>query len=288
MESERREVWSQNGRRLWDQKSINYGGLTSRYGYDGVSRLTCLSHTVDCASPGATWTFTYNAASQVKTRTANDTRYEWLGSHASKAYETNGLNQYAKIGAVTYRYGGRGNLTCEAFNSASGACEGTSYGYDIVNNLTLVIAGGATQTLGYEPTGRLELISGTNSTRLLYAGPDLVAEYDGGGTLVRRYVPGPRTDAPIVWYEGAGVGDRRWLLADPQGSIVAATNGAGTAIITNTYDEYGVPAATNQGRFQYTGQIWLPEVGCTTIRLKLIRRLWGGFSRPTPPGTTMA
>jgi RHS repeat-associated protein len=29
----------------------------------------------------------------------------------------------------------------------------------------------------------------------------------------------------------------------------------------NTYDEYGVPGAANVGRFQYTGQIWLSELG---------------------------
>jgi hypothetical protein len=33
---------------------------------------------------------------------------------------------------------------------------------------------------------------------------------------------------------------------------------AGNAIGINRYDEYGVPASTNIGRFQYTGQTWLP------------------------------
>lgn len=266
-------------------KSLGRGnGLTTSYGYDVASRLTCLSHTVACPSAGGTWTFAYNAASQVKTRTANDARYEWSGAHTSKTYETNGLNQYAKVGAMAYRYGGRGNLTCDAFNATSGLCEGTGYSYDIVNNLTNVAAGGAATALSYEPTGRLELVSGASATGLLYSGPDLVAEYDGGGALVRRYVPGQGIDAPIVWYEGAGVGDRRWLLADPQGSIVAATNGSGAAIITNTYDEYGVPGPSNQGRFQYTGQIWLPEVGLYHYKARAYSPTLGRFLQTDPTG----
>ncbi|HWW24732.1 MAG TPA: RHS repeat-associated core domain-containing protein [Caulobacter sp.] len=261
-------------------------GLTTSYGYDAVSRLTCLSHAADCSSlsTGKTWTFTYNAASQVRSREASDARYEWPGAHTSKTYETNGLNQYAKIGAVNYRYGGRGNLTCDAFNTTSGACEGTSYGYDLVNNLTTVTVGGATKTLGYEPTGRLELVSGTTTTRLLYAGSDVVAEYDGAGALLRRYVPGPGTDAPIVWYEGSGTADRRWLLADPQGSIVAVTNGSGTSIFTNTYDEYGVPGPSNQGLFQYTGQIWLPEVGLYHYKARAYSPTLGRFLQTDPTG----
>ena len=265
---------------------VRPNGLTTSYGYDAASRLTCLSHAVDCSSlsTGKTWAFTYNAAGQVRTREANDARYEWPGAHTSKTYETNGLNQYAKIGTVEYRYSGRGNLTCDAFNTTSGACEGSNYVYDIVNNLTTVTVGGATKTLGYEPTGRLELVSGTTTTRLLYAGSDVVAEYDGGGALLRRYVPGPGTDAPIVWYEGAGVSDRRWLLADPQGSIVAVTNGSGTSIITNTYDEYGVPGPSNQGLFQYTGQIWLPEVGLYHYKARAYSPTLGRFLQTDPIG----
>jgi RHS repeat-associated protein len=65
----------------------------------------------------------------------------------------------------------------------------------------------------------------------------------------------------LVWYEGSGTGDRRFLHADERGSIVAVTDSAGNAIGINRYDEYGVPASTNIGRFQYTGQTWLPELG---------------------------
>jgi RHS repeat-associated protein len=139
--------------------------------------------------------------------------------------------------------------------------------------------------LAYEPTGQLSQVSANGvTTTLLYSGPDLVAEYNGG-TLVRRYVPGPGTDAPIVWYEGASMGDRRWLLADPQGSIVAATNEAGAMIGTaNTYDEYGVPAAGNTGRFQYTGQAWIPELGLYHYKARTYSPTLGRFLQSDPIG----
>ena len=30
-----------------------------------------------------------------------------------------------------------------------------------------------------------------------------------GGPVLRRYVPGPGMDEPVVWYEGSGTADRR-------------------------------------------------------------------------------
>lgn len=53
----------------------------------------------------------------------------------------------------------------------------------------------------------------------------------------------------------------RYLFADERGSIVAVTNSAGARIAINSYDQYGIPGSGNLGRFQYTGQIWLPELG---------------------------
>jgi len=79
--------------------------------------------------------------------------------------------------------------------------------------------------------------------------------------LLRRYVHGPSADEPIVWYEGSGTSDRRYLVADERGSIVAVTNSSGAATNKNTYDDYGVPGSSNVGRFQYTGQTYLPETG---------------------------
>ena len=39
------------------------------------------------------------------------------------------------------------------------------------------------------------------------------------------------------------------------------TDGSGAGTTLNAYDEYGIPGSANQGRFQYTGQAWLAELG---------------------------
>jgi hypothetical protein len=97
---------------------------------------------------------------------------------------------------------------------------------------------------------------GASVTRFLYDGGEMIAEYNASNALLRRYVRGPGADEPLVWYEGAGTGDRRWLIADQLGSIVAVTNAAGAATGSgfgiNSYDEYGTPGPSNTGRFGYT------------------------------------
>ncbi len=65
------------------------------------------------------------------------------------------------------------------------------------------------------------------TTRMLYDGAAMIGEYNSSNVLQRRFVHGPGMDEPLVWYEGAGTSDRRWLLADERGSIVAVTNAAG-------------------------------------------------------------
>jgi RHS repeat-associated protein len=42
---------------------------------------------------------------------------------------------------------------------------------------------------------------------------------------------------------------------------MAIANASKNVLTTNSYDEYGIPGSSNAGRFQYTGQAWLPEVG---------------------------
>src|SRR3546814_14779468 len=83
------------------------------------------------------------------------------------------------------------------------------------------------------------------------------------GTLTERYVFGPGADEPLVWYHGSGTTDRRWLIADERGSIIAATGSTGSPITNGiqTYDEYGRPGRGSVGRFGYTGPAWVPEIG---------------------------
>jgi RHS repeat-associated protein len=117
-----------------------------------------------------------------------------------------------------------------------------------------------------------------------YDGADLIAEYNGSNAMLRRYVHGPAADEPVAWYEGSATTDRRFLHADERGSVAAVTNSSGTVLNVNSYDEYGIPASTNVGRFQYTGQTWLPELGMYYYKARIYSATLGRFLQTDPIG----
>jgi RHS repeat-associated protein len=122
------------------------------------------------------------------------------------------------------------------------------------------------------------------TTRFQYDGTDLIAEYNASNQLMRRYVHGPGADEPLVWYEGTGTSGRRWLHQDERSSTIAVTNDAGANIAINTYDEFGIPSPNNLGRFQYTGQTWLPELGMYYYKARIYSATLGRFLQTDPIG----
>jgi len=138
--------------------------------------------------------------------------------------------------------------------------------------------------LTYDPSGRLQQLTGAETTRFVYSASALVAEKSTSGAILRRYVPGPGVDEPVVWYEGAGTADRRWLQADERGSVIALSNASGTSIGINRYDEYGIPQAGNLGRFQYTGQTWIADIGMYNYKARMYSPTLGRFMQTDPIG----
>jgi RHS repeat-associated protein len=137
----------------------------------------------------------------------------------------------------------------------------------------------AGQLFYHNPIGLLGQTPGIN---LDYVGMNLTSEVSGG--IQRRYVYGPDDAAPILWYEGAGTGDKRYLHADERGSVIAVSDGAGNAMAINRYDEYGIPQPGNMGRFQYTGQQWIGELGMYDYRARMYSPTLGRFLRTDPLG----
>jgi RHS repeat-associated protein len=128
-------------------------------------------------------------------------------------------------------------------------------------------------------------VAGAATTRFAYDGVNAIAEYDGSNALQRRFVFGPGIDQPIVQYEGSGTADRRFMSTDERGSIISATDSSGTLLNINRYDEYGTPQSTNAGRFQYTGQAWLPELGMQYSKARIYSPTLGRFLQTDPSGT---
>lgn len=83
-------------------------------------------------------------------------------------------------------------------------------------------------------------------------------------------------------YRGRFTANRRFLSTDERGSIVAATDSSGNLIGINTYDEYGKPGASNIGRFQNTGQAWLPEAGVYHYKTREYLPHLGIFAQTDP------
>jgi RHS repeat-associated protein len=280
---------------LGNRTSVTFGNGTSEtYAYDPVSRLKTLTNNLastadDLTIGGSTTPITYNAASQITSAPRSNSAYSYTGYAASShAFGINSLNQITtnSYSGTTKNliYDNNGNLISDGTNS---------FAYDSQNQLTSATVGTVNSTLTYDPAMRLFQVAASATTRFAYDGVNPIAEYDATNSLLRRYVDAPGIDQPIVWYEGAGTTDRRFLSSDERGSIISVTDSTGTLLANgiNTYDEYGVPkqdgtgANINLGRFQYTGQMWLPEVGLYSYKARMYSPTLGRFMQTDPIGT---
>jgi RHS repeat-associated protein len=255
------------------------GASRVTYGWDAIGRLTSQSDVFSTAGSNVTWTFGhYNPASQITQETRDNDSYASLApANGTTSYAVNGLNQYISVAGTTYTYDANGNLTSDGVSS---------YGYDVENRLTTVTKGGVPVTLSYDPLGRLSKIAGSaiSDRTFLYDGDAMVAEYSSGGAMQQRYIHGPNAaaDDPLIQFDHDG--NVSWLHADHLGSIVALTDSGGGNPVINRYDEYGVPASTNTGRFQYTGQVWLGEVGLYYYKARMYSPVLGRFLQIDPVG----
>jgi RHS repeat-associated protein len=247
-------------------------GATTTWGYDAVGRLSSLSQDLAGTAKDLTVNLGYNPAGQIVSRSLSNSAYAYTPGSGTTTYANNGKNQVTAVSGNAVSYDGRQNIT--------GVPGQGGYGYNGSNELTSATVGGTTTGLSYDPAGRLYQ---TGSTRFLYDGEQVVGEYDTSGGLLRRYVPGLGLDSIVTAYEGSGY-DRRWLLADERGSVVSITDGSAGALATNTYDEYGVPGPGNSGRFQYTGQMWLPEAQLYHYRARAYAPQLGRFMQTDPIG----
>ena len=123
------------------------------------------------------------------------------------------------------------------------------------------------------------------TTNLTYDGVDLVAEYNSGGTLLRRYVHGPGVDEPLVWYEGTTTTNKTWLYQDQLGSVIGTANSAGTSTAIHSYGPYGEPNIATGIRFRYTGQQFLGSLNLYYYKARFYSPALGRFLQTDPIGT---
>ncbi|WP_298469278.1 RHS repeat-associated core domain-containing protein [uncultured Erythrobacter sp.] len=292
--------YNYNTRGLLEQ-SIKLGSApTQTWAYDPINRLASTELDSIGNPYNISWSFTRNAASQIKTETQDNELFTWDGAQNDMApYVANGLNQYSTVDNVPFAYDPNGNLTDDGEYT---------YLYDVENRLVemkykgptddcpSVAPGAFAAKLFYDPLGRLSKTinypcgAQGATTRYLHDGDALVAEFAISGTLVRRHLHGPSAgaDDPLVSYESPFVSSAyaRFLQSDARGSIVYRSdeNNSSNSRSVNTYDEYGQPSASNTGRFQYTGQVWLPELGMYYYKARIYSPRLGRFLQTDPIG----
>jgi RHS repeat-associated protein len=270
-------TYDAQGNRIGESR-WSVGGV---YGYDLIGRFATINHAFIGGSGTVSWSFSRNSASQITQISRDNNLYAYNAyTGVSTTYAVNGLNQYASTTNVassgttgsSLTYDSDGNLISD---------DTTSYAYDVENRLV-----GASSGVGleYDPLGRLwRMTTATSIVKFLYDGDALVEERDAFG-LLRRYVHGSQQDDPLLWYEGAGLADPRSLQVDHQGSIVSIGNADGTLRTIDSYDEYGLPGSANDGRFQYTGQAWLPALGLYYYKARIYSPKLGRFLQTDPIG----
>jgi RHS repeat-associated protein len=248
-------------------------GQTTTYAFNSAQEFSSLSQL------GNTSSFLYRKTGQLKSVDISLPAFQPPPPNltVTAASPVNALNQLTSIGGEGLSYDNRGNL--------SGATN-ANFTYDANNLLIQAVQSGVTSSLTYDASNRLFSISKNGvATKFLYDGSDLIAEYDGSGNLLRRYVHGGGTDQPLVWYEGSGTATKYYLHADERGSVVATSDASGATVNINRYDTYGLEtssAPAYASRFAYTGQTWLPEIGMYYYKARLYNPVIGRFMQTDP------
>ena len=253
----------------------------STFSYDAAGRLSGLA--IDHQSNNAfdvTYGWGYNPASQIASQSRDNDSFAFGPSTSNIAYVANNLNQYTSVAGTSHGYDSNGNLTSDGTRT---------YGYDTENRMVTATFPSGTVTLRYDPLGRLYEVTDTTGAkrRLFYSGDALVAEYNASGTMLNRYLHGQAEgDDPLAQFNGSSVvlADTYFVTADARDSVVLTSRRDGSNTTVNSYDEHGVPGAGNTGRYSYTGQTWIPELGMLYYKARMYSPTLGRFMQTDPIG----
>ncbi|PKG63515.1 MULTISPECIES: RHS repeat domain-containing protein [Pseudoalteromonas] len=256
-----------------------YGGSKTSYSYDEINRLDNLSIDFAQNQYDVNRTLTYNPAHQIVTDQVSNIGYRYQGNHNKVgSYSVNNLNQYTDIAGTFVNHDINGNFT-SGDNTYL-------YTYDDENRL-VSLYGYDSASFKYDPMGRLYQMTINGVTKqFLYDGSRVIAEYDVNNSIVNRFVPGSYTDESWVMFNGAGtsLSDSIFLHQNYNMSVIAASNSQSNVLFTNSYDVYGVSSDTNQGRFGYTGQLYLYEIGLYYYKARIYHPKLGRFLQTDPVG----
>ena len=255
--------------------ALTYGNTAhAAYGYAANNDLTSLTQSF--VGSVVTLTYGYNKVHQRISNAPSDASYLYHPAAAlSASYTPNAVNEYTVAAGATLSYDGNANLKTD----------GTyTYGYDTENRLLTVTATGHSFAYSYDPLSRRKqkTVDGV-VTQYLLDGSQEIAEYDGTGTLLRRYVFGPGIDEPVATIAAAGT--KSYNHQDALGSVIALSDGTTGAVGDKyTYSAYGESPSLAGNAFRYTGRRVDAETGLYYYRARYYSPRLGRFLQPDPIG----
>ena len=120
----------------------------------------------------------------------------------------------------------------------------------------------------------------------------MVADLTSGGAIARKYIVGPGIDEVLAVKTASSIS---YLTRDGLNSVSEATDGAGQALESYTYDAFGLPAffdgsgssiasSAIGNRYLFTGREWEQESGLYYCRARHYDPGIGRWLQPDPIG----
>ncbi|MBS1993997.1 MAG: hypothetical protein JSS83_25975 [Cyanobacteria bacterium SZAS LIN-3] len=237
--------------------------------------LTNLTHLFNGSS--AIFSYEFDNLGQMISQSVNDSALSWRPSvAATTAYgASNNLNQYPSFAGATLTYNTAGCLIGD----------GTwTYSYNTQNMLISASKAGMTVDYKYDPRQRqiLKTVNGTTKYQFYYSGDRRIADYDGSGNLVDRYIYGSGLDEPLIKISSTGL--KTYFHANHQGSIVATSDVAGVVVNKYSYSPFGESTSVTTSMPGYTGQRYEIETGLYYYKMRYYSPALGRFLQPDPVG----
>jgi RHS repeat-associated protein len=224
-----------------------------------------VSNIIHTATGGnVTFTYGHDNSGLVTNLTVSDDLFAPFTNIAgTKSFSPNSLNQYTSAMGEAIVHDGNGNMSSNGTNN---------YVHDAVNRLVTATIDTTTWTYAYGPLDRrMSKTDGTNIFQYLYDNDRAVAEYNGTGTLLKKYIYGPGLDEPIMMIVPGDPSETVYYYhADHLGSVIGLTNDVGAWVEKYAYTLYGKPAvqSTVGNPYMFTGRRLDTETGLYYYRAR--------------------
>jgi RHS repeat-associated protein len=216
-------------------------GVEEQYGYDEANEMTSIAYKKGSTTLGEL-DYGYDLDGRKEAVWGGYARTGLPEAFSSAKY--NADNEQTERGSKKFGYDANGNLTSD----------GTSeYAWNARSQLTK-ITGTIKATYGYDPFGRRTTRTlGSTTTELLYDGPNVVQEIQGGKATA-NLLTGLLPDKVFARTTSKASEN---LLADQLGSTIGLAGSTGSVETSYTYDPFGTTTkegTASENGTQYAGQ----------------------------------